>query len=123
MRTRILVLLVLLAILFSLPVSGKAAFSGAYAINGNNPGTGAYKGSLTIAARGEVYDVHWVIGNLQYYGVGVVVNDTLSVAYTDAAKTWIGVMAYKQRPDGALEGKWTVMGRTAKPGTETAVRK
>ena len=102
---------------------GRVAFSGTYTVNGNNPGVGAYKGTLTIVARGEVYDVHWAIANVQYAGVGVVVNDTLSVAYSSSDKSWIGVMAYRQRPDGSLEGRWAVQGRSGRPGTETAVRK
>ena len=125
MRNRILVLLVvvLLVSLNPVPASAKAAFSGTYAINGMNPGVGAYKGTLTIVARGEMYDVHWAIGNLQYTGIGIVVNDTLSVAYTGADRSWMGVIAYRQKADGALEGRWAVQGRAGKPGTETAVRK
>lgn len=46
--------------------------------------------------------------------MGLVVNDTLSVAYTGGDRSWLAVIAYKQRPDGALEGKWAVQG----PGRE-----
>ena len=123
MRKSILVLLFILVVLMSLPASGKAAFSGTYAINGMNPGVGAYKGTLTIVARGDVYDVHWAIGNLQYTGIGIMVNDTLSVAYSGGDRSWLAVIAYRQRADGALEGRWAVQGRAGKPGTETAVRK
>ena len=123
MRKSNLVVLVLLVIAVSLPLQAKVAFSGTYSINGSNPGVGPYKGTLTITARGDVYDVYWAIGKLQYSGVGVVVNDTLSVAYSDASRGWIGVIAYRQRADGSLEGKWAVQGRAGKPGSETAVRK
>lgn len=123
MRKSNLVALVLLVIAVSLPLQAKVAFSGTYSINGSNPGVGPYKGTLTITARGDVYDVYWAIGKLQYSGVGVVVNDTLSVAYSDASRGWIGVIAYRQRADGSLEGKWAVQGRAGKPGSETAVRK
>ena len=122
MRKLVVPGLVLLLVL-ALPMYGKAAFSGTYSINGSNPGVGPYKGTLTIAARGDVYDVYWAIGKLQYAGVGVVVNDTLSVAYTDGSKSWIGVIAYRAKADGSLEGKWAVAGRAGKPGSETAVRK
>jgi hypothetical protein len=114
----------LLVLLLAAPLDGKTAFSGTYSINGNNPGVGAYKGTLTIVPRdGDVFDVHWAIGNLQYTGVGLVVNDTLSVAYSGGDRSWLGVIAYRQRADGSLEGKWAVQGRAGKPGTETAVRK
>jgi hypothetical protein len=115
--------LTVLLLLASLPVQAKTAFSGTYNINGMNPGVGAYKGTLTITARGDVYDVYWAIGNLHYTGVGVVVNDTLSVAYSAADKSWLGVIAYRARSDGSLEGKWAVQGRAGAPGSETAVRK
>ncbi len=123
MRKSSLVILGLLVLVISLSLSAKPAFSGSYTINGNNPGVGPYKGTLTITARGDVYDVSWAIGNLQYSGVGLVVNDTLSVAYSAADRSWIGVIAYRQRADGSLEGKWAVQGRAGKPGSETAVRK
>ena len=123
MRKSKLVVLVLLVLAFALPLHAKVAFSGTYTINGTNPGVGPYKGTLTITARGDVYDVYWAIGKLQYSGVGVVVNDTLSVAYSAGDRTWLGVIAYRQRADGSLEGKWAVQGRAGKPGSETAVRK
>ena len=121
-RTILGVLLLVLVVV--LPAFGKSAFSGVYAINGNNPGVGAYRGTLTIAPRGDIYDVHWAIGNLQYVGVGVVVNDTLAVSYSGATdRSWAGVIAYRQKPDGSLEGRWAILGGATKPGTETAVRK
>ena len=122
MRIR-LVAVGLLILAVALPSSAKTAFSGSYTVNGSNPGVGPYKGTLTITARGDVYDVSWAIGNLQYSGVGLVVNDTLSVAYSGGDRSWLAVIAYKQRADGSLEGKWAVQGRAGKPGTETAVRK
>ena len=110
-------------VLVSSPVQAKTAFSGTYAITGVNPGVGAYTGTLTITARGDVYDVYWSIANTHYSGVGVVTNDTLSVAYSAADHSWLGVMAYRALPNGRLEGKWAVQGRAGAPGTETATRK
>jgi hypothetical protein len=121
MRKTALVLSCLL-LLVALPLSA-AGFSGVYAINGNNPGVGAYKGTLTISPRGEIYDVLWTIGNAKYAGVGVVTGDTLSVAYSDGTGKWIGVVGYRQRPNGSLDGKWAVYGGATKTGTESAVRK
>ena len=118
-----LVLLGILILAVALPAVAKSGFSGTYAVNGVNPAAGAYKGTLTITPKGGVYDVRWTIGTLQYSGVGLVVGDTLSVAYSAGDKSWIGVCAYRERADGSLEGKWAVQGGAVKPGSETAVRK
>ena len=123
MRKSALVFLCVVVLLASVSAFGKTAFSGTYNVNGTNPGVGAYKGTLTIVARGDVYDVHWAIAGTQYGGVGIANGDTLSVAYTGDDRSWFGVATYRQRPDGSLEGKWAVAGGSAKPGTETAVRK
>lgn len=124
MRRALYLFLTLSFVLTALLASGKPAFSGTYAITGKNPGAGAYKGTLTIAPRGDVFDVHWTIGGAQYVGVGVVVNDTLAVTYSGAAdRSWSGVMAYRQRTDGALEGRWALLGGKPQTGSETAVRK
>jgi len=67
--------------------------------------------------------VHWSVANVQYSGVGVVVNDTLSVAYSGGNGSWMGVIGYRQKADGTLDGKWAVYGSKAQTGTETATRK
>ena len=123
MRKPALVLASLLLLLLAFPLSAKPAFSGTYAVSGFNPGVGAYKGTLTIAPRGEIYDVLWTIGKASYAGVGVVVGDTLSVAYSDGTGKWMGVVGYRQLSDGTLDGRWAVYGGNTKTGTETARRK
>ena len=112
-----------LILLMAAPAFAKSAFSGTYAITGKNPGVGSYKGTLTIAARGDVYDVHWAIGAAQYGGIGVANADGLAVAYTGTDRAWVGVMSYKQKPDGSLEGRWAVYGGKTTLGSETATRK
>jgi hypothetical protein len=121
---RLVIIFFAVALLFAgLSMQGKTGFSGTYSINGTNPGVGAYKGTLTITPRGDVYDVQWWIAKAHYTGVGIVVNDTLSVSYTGADRSWLGVAAYRQRPDGSLDGRWAVQGGAAVLGTENATRK
>ena len=119
---RKLTLVVCLLLVITLPLSAKTAFSGVYTIKGNNPGAGAYTGTLTISPRGDIYDVQWVVGGVKYGGVGVVNGETLSVAYAPADYSFMGVVSYTARPNG-LEGKWAVSGGKTKMGTETATRK
>jgi hypothetical protein len=124
MPRRVLGILVLTFVMATFLVSAKPAFSGTYGVTGSNPGVGSYKGTLTIVPRGDVFDVHWTVSGVQYVGVGVVVNETLAVTYSGATdRSWSGVMAYRQRADGALEGRWTLLGGKGRVGTETAVRK
>ncbi|HYI10270.1 MAG TPA: hypothetical protein VEK57_14515 [Thermoanaerobaculia bacterium] len=107
MRRTVTGFLVLLFLAMAMLVSGKPAFSGTYSITGTNPGVGPYKGTLTITPRGEVFDVAWNIAGLQYVGVGVVQNETLAVTYSGATdRSWSGVIAYRQKTDGVLEGRW-----------------
>ena len=121
MRRTTLVLLSVCFLFAAGAAEAQSGFSGTYAVNGTNPGVGVYSGTLTITPRGEVYDVRWSIANVKYTGVGIVVNDTLSVAYTDSDRSFIGVAAYWRRHD-SLEGHWTVKG-AATLGSETARRK
>jgi hypothetical protein len=95
-----------------------ADIAGEYAVVGQAPKTGKeYAGTVTITKTGDVYKVSWDIGGKGYVGTGILVDDVLSVAYTDEAKTWFGIVAYQIKSDGAvLEGKWTGAGATAVGG-------
>ena len=124
MRRRYLAVVAVALMVSGFLAYAKPAFSGSYAITGTNPGVGSYKGTLTIAPRGDVYDINWIVGGVQYVGVGVVVNDTLAVTYSGAAdRSWSGVMGYRVKADGSLEGRWALLGGQAKAGTESAIRK
>jgi len=124
MRRMPVVLLSLLISLIPVSLFAKSGFAGVYTVTGTNPGAEAdaepYTGTLTITSRGDVYDVHWSIADDEYDGIGIVVNNTLSVAYT--AGDGVGVVVYRQRPDGSLEGRWAVEGASDRQGTELARR-
>src|SRR5213082_961388 len=118
MRRVAIVFLVVVLLGASLSMQARPGWSGTYSVNGTNPGVGAYTGRLTITPRGDVYDVSWWIAKEHYTGVGIVVNDTLSVAYTGGDHSWFGVASYRQRSDGSLDGRWAVHGGASVPGTE-----
>ena len=121
-RTRTIFFTLLISLIATSAFAGPR-FSGVYRVTGTNPGAEAdaepYKGALTISARGDGYEVHWAIANDEFSGVGIVVNDTLCVAY--AAGDRVGVVAYRQRSDGSLDGRWTIAG-SDQLGTEQAIR-
>lgn len=121
MRRTTLILLAVSFLFVAVSLQARPGFSGSYFVTGTNPGVGVYKGELTITPRGEVYDVYWRIAGLRYTGVGIVVNDTLSVAYSDANHSFIGVASYT-REGGTLNGRWAVSGGSMM-GSETATRR
>jgi len=111
------------SLILAFSMEAKYGFSGIYTVSGMNPGVGAYKGTLTVVPKGDVYHVEWVVGNVRYDGIGVALGDMLSVAYTAGDRSWMGVVAYRQDGNGTLEGRWAVYGGPTKLGTERAVRK
>ena len=123
MRRVAIVLFTVAVLCASFSMQARYGWSGTYSVAGTNPGVGAYSGKLTITPRGDVYDVSWWIAKEHYTGVGIVVNDTLSVAYTGGDHSWFGVASYRQRSDGTLDGRWAVQGGASVPGTEIATRR
>lgn len=100
-----------------------ARFAGTYAVRGTNPGGGGgYTGTVTIRARGEVYDVTWTVGRDEFRGVGIADGDCLAVAYTDPGGSGSNVLIYHADNAGNLSGSWAT-GSLAKLGRETATRK
>jgi len=118
---RILILLIACALLAP-AVFAAEGLEGVYDCVGSNPGgSGQYRGTVTIARNGDNYNVTWNIGTQVYLGIGILQGDTFSVGYTDAKKSWYGVVVYKV--DGKkLTGVWAMPGN-AKNGKETLTRR
>lgn len=92
-----------------------------YDITGTNPDGGAYKGTLVVIARGDVYQFRWDAGS-QYDGIGVQNGNIIAVSYTTGSNgKGCGVVDYDIQGDGTLDGKWGYWG-TNEMGTETATR-
>jgi len=90
---------------------------GTYSAKGANPeGKGEYVGNVIISRTKDSYKLVWNVG-MVYIGTGIVVDNVLSVAYTDENKNWFGVVAYRILDDGKkLQGMWcahndTVLGK------------
>src|ERR1044071_6449399 len=64
----------------AMPAS-KPDIAGKYNITGTNPDGAAYKGTLEVITRGDVYQFRWDAGS-QYDGVGVQNGNIIAVAYT-----------------------------------------
>lgn len=96
---------------------------GTYAVTGSNPGgKGQYKGTVIITKTKDTYKLVWSVG-AAYIGTGILVDNVLSVAYTDENKKWFGIVAYKVIDSGKkLEGNWCAHGGQVL-GTETLEKK
>jgi len=98
--------------------------SGSYDITGTNEGGGgAYKGTLLVTSRGDVYQFSWTSGGKTYDGVGVQTGNNIGVAFTEGTDgKGCGVVLYKVGSDGTLDGKAGYWGNNTSE-SETATRK
>jgi hypothetical protein len=92
-----------------------ADIAGTYAVTGTNPDGSAYQGSLTVTARGDVYQFSWATGQ-NYEGVGVVSGRAVAVGWGGAE---CGAVLYRPGSDGTLSGRWALY-ENESAGTETA---
>jgi hypothetical protein len=97
------------------------ALTGMYDVTGTNPDQSPYSASLEVKRQGSVYQFHWVSGPTGFDGVGVVVDQTVGVAFTQG-NDGSGCRVAQYKVTGAtLNGLWGQWGLT-NSGTETAKR-
>lgn len=106
-------------------LASKKDIAGSYDASGTNfDGGGAYKASLVVTPRDDVYQFSWQSGSNTYDGVGVVTDNTVAVAYTDGDNgKGCGVVLYKIAADGSLDGKsgyWGVNTAETEKATRTS---
>lgn len=109
----------------SSPTAAPKNIAGDYDATGTNVnGGGAYKASLVVTPRDDVYQFSWNSGGKAYDGVGVLTDNTVAVSYTDGANgKGCGVVLYKIGSDGSLDGRsgyWGVNSAEAEKATRTA---
>ncbi len=97
--------------------------SGSYDITGmNENGAGAYKGTLAVTNRGDVYQFSWDTAGKKYDGVGVRTDNAVASAFASGdSGEGCGVVLYKIGADGSLDGKAGYWGNNSSE-TETAKR-
>ena len=97
--------------------------AGTYDITGTNEnGAGAYKGTLAVTSRGDVYQFSWDTAGKKYDGVGVRTGNHVGVAFAEGDDgQGCGVVLYKVGSDGTLDGKAGYWGNN-RSETETATR-
>src|SRR5687767_11029434 len=87
--------------------TSSADLTGTYDITGTNEnGGGAYKGTLVVTNRGDVYQFSWDTAGKKYDGVGVQTANSVASAFAEGnSGEGCGVVLYKMAPDGTLDGK------------------
>ena len=105
------------------PSAAAKDISGSYDVAGTNEsGGGAYKGTLDVKSRGDVYQFSWTSGTNTYDGVGVQTGNNVAVAFTEGADgKGCGVVLYSIGADGTLDGKAGYWGNNSSE-SETATR-
>jgi hypothetical protein len=105
------------------PSTANADLTGTYDITGTNEnGAGAYKGSLAITNRGDVYQFSWDTAGKKYDGVGIQTGNAVASAFAEGTSgEGCGVVLYKMLPDGTLDGKAGYWGNNSSE-KETAKR-
>jgi hypothetical protein len=91
---------------------------GDYEVSGTNIQGEAYKGTLAVSKAGAGYTFSWKAG-VSLEGFGVRTADTVAVGI---GGNKCGFVAYEQKSDGTLEGKWGGYGSRS-VGTETAKKR
>ncbi len=83
-----------------------ASIAGSYDTTGTNAdGAGAYKSTLEVTPRDDVYQFSWSSGGKSFDGVGVMTDRTVAVSYTDGTDgKGCGVILYRIGADGSLDG-------------------
>jgi len=88
----------------------------------NADGGGNYEADLVVTNRDDVYQFSWDSKGKQYDGVGVQIDNTVAVSFTDGTNgKGCGVQLYKINSDGSLEGKSGYWGKNTGE-TEKATR-
>lgn len=109
-------------VLFCLPLMTTAIhaqsdpFTGSYTGKGFRPGEKytekpSYVIDVTIEKTGDYYMVRWFEnGNLSYYGLGIHIDNVLSVSYVSVDKSIYGTVSYKdfKKDKGYLVGAWCI---------------
>lgn len=101
---------------FALPAQAQTVSAGTYSVEGTNLDGSAYNGTATITLTSETTCViEWKTGGTTSEGICMLHEDAFAAGYVlgDA----VGLVVYKVKDGGVLEGSWTITGKDG-AGTE-----
>ena len=101
-----------------LPAAAVAAdVGGTYSVTGTNLDGSPYEGTARINAKSATAcEIIWTTGKTETRGTCMLNGDAFAAAYALGEKA--GLIIYKVKPDGVLNGVWT-LADTNGSGTET----
>ena len=115
MKKRIAVALFTLLALPSLAFC--ADLAGYYKCVGQNPNGSKYEGFVKITPKGEGYSVKWTIGRSVYTGFGITGDGVFAVSLLNSP----GVVEYKVKHNGVLDGTWAMASEHPTISPETLI--
>jgi hypothetical protein len=96
--------------------------SGYYVCEGTEGPNKKYKGIAVITKKEDIYVIQWVIGPLNFYGVGIRQDNTLAASWAitgDKGGVVRGVNLYQIEPGPRLSGRWAALPSDGTIRTET----
>jgi hypothetical protein len=100
----------------ALPALAQTSIGGRYTVAGTNFNGSTYAGEATITLTSETTcEIEWVTGSTTSSGICMRNDDSFSAAYR--MEDAIGLIIYKVKTDGTMEGLWTIAGNGG-AGTE-----
>jgi hypothetical protein len=105
----------LLALAVTVPASAQSV-GGHYKVAGTNLNGSAYSGEADIALTSETTcTIKWVTGSTESTGICMRNDDSFAAGYVMGDV--VGLVIYKVKEDGSLDGLWTIAGKEGN-GTE-----
>lgn len=99
------------------PAQAQTVNAGTYTVEGTNLDGSAYSGTATIALTSETTcSIEWDTNGTTSNGICMLYEDAFAAGYV--LQDAVGLIVYKVKGDGVLEGAWTISGKDGS-GTET----
>lgn len=88
---------------------------GSYTVEGTNHDGSTYGGTAEITLTSDTTcEINWVTGSTESRGICSRNDNAFAAAYV--LNDMVGLVIYMVKPDGSMEGLWTIQGQ---PGTGT----
>ena len=95
--------------IMAMPALAQTNIGGRYSVAGTNLNGSTYSGEATIRLTSDTTcEIEWVTGSTTSIGICMRNDDSFSAAYR--MEDAVGLIIYKVKADGTMEGLWTIAG-------------